>query len=61
MTMYFTEEEEKYLVKELFNWHVKDGCPKKIADSINKKLKELKAFADEMNGGVGDARNVHEL
>ena len=42
MTIRFSEEEREWLVTEPLNWHVKDGCPKEIAKSIQEKLDLLK-------------------
>lgn len=41
MTLIFTDEEKEWLIKEPFNWHTKDGCPKEIAESIQQKLRLL--------------------
>ena len=49
MTIFFTEEETKYIVKELFNWHVSEDCPEELKKKINKKLNALKHFAKEKN------------
>lgn len=43
MTIIFTEEEEKYIVKEPFNWHIAKDCPEQIKESLAKKLSMLKA------------------
>ena len=41
MHVMFTEQEDEWLVKEPFNWHVKEGTPENIRKSIEKKLELL--------------------
>lgn len=43
MTIYFTEEEKEYIVKELFNWHISENCPESIRKMLEPKLKLLKS------------------
>lgn len=48
MTIHFSEQEREYIIMEQFDWHIKDNCPSNLANSIKKKLKELKKFAERM-------------
>lgn len=41
MILRFTEEEMEWIIKEPFNWHIKDGCPNEIAESLERKLRNL--------------------
>lgn len=41
MTITFTEEEQVWLEKSMFNWHVKDDAPEGVRESIESKLKLL--------------------
>ena len=43
MHLIFSEEEKKWIKKELFNWTVKKNCPKELRKKINKKLEILKS------------------
>lgn len=44
MTILFTEEEKKWINKELFNWTIKEGCPSDVRETLELKLKELKNY-----------------
>ena len=37
----FTEEELEWIVREPLNWHIKDGCPEDIRETLERKLKLL--------------------
>lgn len=41
MTIIFTDDEIEWVVKEPFNWHIKNGCPSNLKKSIERKLKRL--------------------
>lgn len=41
MTVNFTVEELKYIAKEPFNWHIKENCPERLKEDIEKKLRLL--------------------
>lgn len=41
MTISFNEEELKWIIKEAFNWHIKEDTPPDIKKEIEKKLKLL--------------------
>ena len=53
MTISFTEEEKKYIVKEIFNWHISDNCPHELAVKINKKLQAIKEHQLRMERNYG--------
>ena len=38
MHIMFTEEENEWIDKKLFNWTVKAGCPADIRKNLEKKL-----------------------
>ena len=38
MTIIFTDEELEWIDKKPFDWKIKEGCPKEIKDSIQRKL-----------------------
>lgn len=38
MTLCLTEEEKEWIVTEPFNWHVAEGCPVDLAETIQRKL-----------------------
>ena len=42
MTIMFTEQELKWIDKELFNWKLKEGCPESIREDLEQKLKMLR-------------------
>lgn len=42
MTLCLTEEEKEWIVTEAFNWHVAEGCPFDLAETIQRKLDLLK-------------------
>jgi len=48
MIMIFTDEEKEWLVTEPNNWHIKNGCPKRIKESLEKKLLQMKNFSDKL-------------
>ena len=41
MTIVFTDEEIKYIIKDVFDWHISKDCPKKLKKDIENKLKML--------------------
>lgn len=52
MTIRFTEQEEEWIDKKPFDWKIKEGCPKRIADSLQKKLDILNKKTYDYEGGV---------
>lgn len=42
MHIIFTEEEKEWIDKVPFNWTIKNGCPNKIKNNLEKKLNLLK-------------------
>ena len=38
MHVFFTEEEQKYIIKDLFGWKVKKDCPQDMKKEIIKKM-----------------------
>ena len=42
MTIYFTEQELKWIAKEKFGWFIKKECPKEIKIVLSKKLENFK-------------------
>lgn len=42
MTIYFTEQELKWIEKGKFNWFIKKECPQEIKLSLSKKLENFK-------------------
>lgn len=48
MQINFTENEKKNIDMTPFNWKPKDGCPKSIKNSIERKLKLIKSSEIEM-------------
>lgn len=48
MTIIFTEQELEWIEKEPLNWHPKDGCPKNIKDSLEKKIKLLNSETKDL-------------
>lgn len=42
MTIYFTEQELKWIEKEKFSWVIKKECPKEINLVLSKKLENFK-------------------
>jgi hypothetical protein len=50
MHVEFTEQEKKYIVKEPFNWHTKDGAPDDVRDSINQKINAMNNQGFKPNG-----------
>ena len=41
MTLLFSEEELKWIIKEPFHWRLKEGCPMKYRTGIEQKLSLL--------------------
>ena len=39
MHIYFTDAEKDWIIKDLFDWKIKDNCPNEIKKSLNEKLK----------------------
>lgn len=48
MHINFTEEEKEYLDIRNFKIKIKDGCPKKVRDSIEKKTSVLSDYSDTL-------------
>lgn len=44
MTVLFTDEEYEWIDKKEGKWTVKDGCPKKLRNKIQKKLDYIYNF-----------------
>ena len=44
----FTDEENKYIIKEPFNWHVSEDAPDEIRKSIEKKLNLVNSQSDKI-------------
>ena len=42
MTIYFTEQELKWIEKEKFHWFIKKECPQEIKLLLSKKLENFK-------------------
>ena len=42
MTIRFTKEELDNIVKEPFNWHISEECPKELRKTIAEKLEQLR-------------------
>lgn len=47
MTILFTEQERENIVRTKSGLKIKEGCPAKIARSIQAKLDELQAWSQE--------------
>lgn len=41
MTIIFTDEELKWIVKEPFKWHIKSDCPKGIRNELQNKIDQF--------------------
>ena len=41
MHIVFSEEEKRWIDKNLFNWTAKEGCPEDVRKSLEHKLKLL--------------------
>lgn len=38
LTIQFSDIENRWIAKEKFNWHIKEGCPTNIKNGLKKKL-----------------------
>lgn len=52
MHIFFTEEEQKYITKDLFGWKVKEGCPQDVKKEILKKMSAFDRQKDVVNGKI---------
>lgn len=41
MHMMFTEEEKEWIDMRTFGWPIKNGCPKEIRESIERKKRKI--------------------
>lgn len=46
MTVRFTDQELKWINKDVGNWTIKDGCPPEIRKRLRIKLKYIYDFHD---------------
>ena len=47
MTIIISEEEMEWIDKKPFAWKIKDGCPEKIKEALEKKLDYLYKTKEE--------------
>lgn len=52
MHVIFLREELLWIDKRLFNWTIKEGCPKKLKEKIQQKLDLLKKEKEDDYGIV---------
>jgi hypothetical protein len=38
LTIQFSEDEQKQIIKDIFNWHIAENCPKEIYKELKEKL-----------------------
>lgn len=50
MTVLFSEEEWNYIIKDFGNWKIKEECPEKMRERIQRKIKLLEDFANGFKG-----------
>jgi hypothetical protein len=51
MTIFFTEEENKWINKDAFNWTIKEGCPDNVRKTLQLKLEKLKNEHNSFSNG----------
>ena len=49
MTVRFSDEEYEWIITDLFNWHIKEGCPDHLRKKIEEKFALLDWFYEETN------------
>ena len=52
MHIFFTEEEQKYIIKDTFDWKVKKDCPKDVKKEIIKKMSAFERQKDVVYGKI---------
>lgn len=52
MHIFFTDEEQKYIIKDLFGWKVKKDCPQDIKKEILKKMSAFEWQKDVVYGKI---------
>lgn len=56
MHIVFTEEELRWIKKDVFSWPLKNGCPSSIKKSIEKK----KAILNNQEGGLHESTRIRD-
>jgi hypothetical protein len=52
MHIFFTDEEQKYIIKDIFEWKVKKDCPQDVKKEILKKMSAFEIQKDIVYGKI---------